>query len=94
MAATFPLPQAGHHLGELVDRARHGHDRVVLTDRGEPAAVLVSVDELAELDESRRAQDEADIALCETIKSRNEPGLPHDDFMAALAAEDAGTTAT
>jgi prevent-host-death family protein len=93
MAATFPLPQAGYHLGELVDRARRGHDRVVLTDRGEPAAVLISVDELAELDEFRRTQDEADIALCETIKSRNETGLSHDDFMAVLAAEDADTGA-
>ena len=35
-----------------------------------------------------RAQDLADIALCEAIKAQNEPGLPHDEFMAALEAEE------
>jgi hypothetical protein len=30
------------------------------------------------------AQDLADIALCETIKARNETGLPHEQFMASL----------
>jgi prevent-host-death family protein len=87
MALTVPLPQAGNHLSELVDHARRGHERVVLTDQGEPAAVLISVDEL---DELQRTQDEADIALCVAIKARNEPGIPHEEFMAALDAEDAG----
>jgi prevent-host-death family protein len=79
------MPQAGGHLAELVDRTRHGHERVVLTDHGQPAAVLISVDEL---DELQRAQDAADIALCEAVRARDETGTPHDEFMATLDTED------
>ena len=57
----------------------------MLTEKGEPAAVLISVDELNEL---QHAQDLADIALCEEIKARNEAGVPHEEFMAKLDAED------
>ena len=85
MALTFPVPEARGHLAELVARARHGRERVVLTEKGEPAAVLISVDEL---DELQHAQDMADIALCEAIKARNEPGVPHEEFMALLDAGD------
>ena len=85
MALTLPLPEARDHLDELVARAQHNHERIVLTEHGEPTAVLISV---AELEELQRAQDLADIALCEAVKAKNEPGLPHDEFMAALEAED------
>lgn len=87
MALQFPLPEAREHLNELVARAQHDHERVVLTENGEPAAVLISFEEL---DELQRAQDAADITLCEAIKARNEPGVPHEEFMAALDAEDRG----
>jgi prevent-host-death family protein len=91
MALAFPLPEARDHLDELVARAQHGHERVVLTEKGEPAAVLISVDEL---DELQRAQDLADIALCEAIKARNEPGMPHEDFMAELDGGERGLSST
>jgi prevent-host-death family protein len=78
---TCPVPQAGDRLAELVDHARRSHERVVLTEHGQPAAVLISVDEL---DELQRFQDDSDIALCEAIKARNEPGVRHDEFMASL----------
>jgi prevent-host-death family protein len=81
MTFTCPVPQAGSHLAELVDRARRSHERVVLTEHGQPAAVLISVDEL---DELQRFQDDSDIALCEAINARHEPGVPHDEFMASL----------
>jgi prevent-host-death family protein len=84
MTFTCPVPQAGHHLAELVDRARHGRERVVLTEHGQPAAVLISVDEL---DELQRFADDSDIALCEAINARNEPGVPHHEFMASLDME-------
>lgn len=87
MALAFPMPEARDHLDELVARAQHGHERVVLTEQGEPAAVLISVDELNEL---QHAQDLADIALCEAIKARDEPGMLHEEFMATLDAEDRG----
>jgi len=53
----------------------------VLTEHGQPAAVLISVDEL---DELQRFQDDSDIALCEAINARDEPGVLHDEFMASL----------
>jgi|HubBroStandDraft_6_1064221.scaffolds.fasta_scaffold689107_2 prevent-host-death family protein len=81
MTFTCPVPQAGGHLAELVDRARRSHERVVLTEHGQPAAVLISVDELDELQQS---QDDSDIALCQAINARHEPGVPHDEFMASL----------
>jgi len=56
----------------------------VLTERGQPAAVLISVDEL---DELQRFADDSDIAFCEAINARNEPGIPHDEFMASLDLE-------
>jgi prevent-host-death family protein len=91
MALSFPLPEARDHLDELVARARHARERVVLTEKDEPAAVLISVDELAEL---QHAQDLADIAHCQAIKAKNEPGVPHEEFMAALDAEDSGLPGT
>ena len=59
----------------------------MLTEHGKPTAVLISV---AELDELQHSQDLADIARCEAIKAKNEPGLPHEEFMGALDAEDSG----
>jgi prevent-host-death family protein len=91
MALTFPLPEARDQLAELVTCARRGNERVVLIEKGEPVAVLISIDEL---DELQRAQDAADIARCEAIKARNEPGMPHEEFMAALDAEDQRQPAT
>ena len=59
----------------------------MLTEQGEPAAVLISVDEL---DELQHAQDLADIALCEAVGAPSGPGLLHEDFMAELDAEGQG----
>jgi prevent-host-death family protein len=87
MAFAFPMAEARDHLEELVARAQRDHERVVLTEHGEPAAVLISVDEL---DELQHAQDLADIALCESVSARSGPGLLHEDFMAELDAEEQG----
>jgi prevent-host-death family protein len=83
MDIALPLPEAQAHLGELVARAHQDRERFVVTENGQPAAVLISVDELGEL---QQAQEQADIALCETIKARNETGLTHEQFMASFDA--------
>ena len=62
----------------------------MLTEHGEPTAVLISVAGLSEL---QHAQDLADIALCEAIKAKNEPGLRHDEFMADLETEESSLAA-
>ena len=50
-------------------------------------AVLISVDEL---DELQHAQDLADIGLCEAVSAQGGPSLLHEDFMAELDAEEQG----
>jgi antitoxin YefM len=40
------------HLSEIVDRVDREHDRVVITRNGREAAVLISAEDLAELEET------------------------------------------
>lgn len=51
MTAT-PLGDARDHLSDYVADVQRTHDRVTITRYGRPAAVLISVDELASLDET------------------------------------------
>ncbi|MGW0844907.1 type II toxin-antitoxin system prevent-host-death family antitoxin [Streptomyces sp. NPDC002787] len=48
MSATYPIAEARGRLGELARRAAQ-HEHITLTDRGVPAAVLISPTELEEL---------------------------------------------
>ncbi len=47
-----PLRTVRDHLSELVDQVEHHHERVVMTRNGRPAAVLISPDDLAQLEET------------------------------------------
>ncbi len=49
---TEPLRSVRDHLSELVDRVESEHDRVVITRNGREAAVLISAEDLAELEET------------------------------------------
>jgi antitoxin YefM len=49
---TESLRQVRDHLSEVVDRVEHEHERVTLTRNGRPAAVLISPDDLAQLEET------------------------------------------
>ncbi|WP_131745830.1 type II toxin-antitoxin system Phd/YefM family antitoxin [Frankia sp. Cppng1_Ct_nod] len=40
------------HLSEFVDRVEHQHERIVLTRNGHAAAVLISPEDLAQLEET------------------------------------------
>lgn len=40
------------HLSEVIDRVEHQHDRVVVTRNGKPAAVILSPEDLAQLEET------------------------------------------
>ena len=46
------LRDVKNHLSEVVDQVEREHDRVVITKHGKPAAVVVSVDDLASLEET------------------------------------------
>ena len=50
--ATEPLRSVRDHLSEVVDRVEHQHERVTITRNGHDVAVLISPDDLAELEET------------------------------------------
>lgn len=47
-----PLRAVRDHLSEVIDRVEHQHERVVITRNGRDAAVLLSPEDLAELEET------------------------------------------
>lgn len=52
MSETLPLAQVKSKFSEMVDRVEHTHDRIVVTRNGRPAAVLISPDDLASLEDT------------------------------------------
>ncbi len=52
MSETLPLSYVKAHLSEIADRVEGEHDRVVVTRKGRPAAVLISPDDLESLEET------------------------------------------
>ena len=52
MATTTSLANVKAHLSAIVGSVHDTHERVVITRNGEPAAVLVSPDDLASLEET------------------------------------------
>jgi antitoxin YefM len=49
---TLPLGEARDHLSELIDDVDRTHDRVTITRPGRPVAVVLSPDDLAEMEET------------------------------------------
>ena len=52
VTSTEPLRWVCDHLSEVVDRVEHQHERVIVTRNGRAAAVLISPDDLAQLEET------------------------------------------
>jgi prevent-host-death family protein len=52
MSDTLPLAEVKAKLSEMVDRVEHQHDRITVTRNGRPAAVLISPDDLAALEDT------------------------------------------
>lgn len=86
MSETLPLAQVKSKFSEMVDRVEHTHDRIVVTRNGRPAAVMISPDELAsledtlellsdpdamrELDDARRAGAEGNYITGDELRAR------------------------
>jgi len=51
MSSTYPITEARTCLGDLARRAAQ-HEHITLTDRGRPAAVLISPAELEDLEDA------------------------------------------
>jgi prevent-host-death family protein len=86
VTVIYPLAQAQARLAELVSRAQHAREPVMLSEHGTPVAAIVS---MADLEDFQRAQDAADLATCQAVKARSGSGIRHEDFMAMLDTEDA-----
>jgi prevent-host-death family protein len=52
MTETLPLAAVKARFSEIVDRVVRQQDRVIVTRNGQPAAVLVSTDDLESLEET------------------------------------------
>ena len=52
MSSTESLRTVREHFSEFVDRVEQHHDRIIVTRNGRPAAVILSLDDLAELEET------------------------------------------
>jgi prevent-host-death family protein len=60
---SYTLPDASAHLGEIADEAVATHEPVVITRPGRPAVVVMSAEDLADLEDGLRiAQNRADRA--------------------------------
>ncbi|QIJ63351.1 type II toxin-antitoxin system Phd/YefM family antitoxin [Streptomyces sp. JB150] len=83
---AYPLVEARNQLGQLVGRVRHGQEHIVITEYGKPAAALIPISELEEL---QRLRDEADIAEARAREaSPGGPSMSHDEFMTQMEKED------
>ncbi len=86
MSETLPLAQVKSKFSEMVDRVEHTHDRIIVTRNGRPAAVLISPDDLASLEdtlellsdpdamrqlaEAKRAAADGDYITADELRSR------------------------
>jgi prevent-host-death family protein len=78
----LPLTEARRQFGSLVRRAASARERVTITDHGQPAAVIVGAQELADLEEAlaiaeyRAAQASGDVHVVSQGEARARLGLP------------------
>ena len=50
--STQSLRDVRDHLSEVIDRVEHHHERVVVTRNGKPAAVIISPEDLEQMQET------------------------------------------
>ncbi len=62
MSETMSLAAVKARFSELVDRVERQQDRVVVTRNGRPAAVLISVEDLASLEETLAVMSDRSLA--------------------------------
>ncbi|MGH3861505.1 type II toxin-antitoxin system Phd/YefM family antitoxin [Actinokineospora sp.] len=74
----MPISAARDHLGEVVSRVEHAHERAVLTRHGRPVAAVISIEDLRALE---RFEDEADLAAARAALAEHEPRVSHRDIL-------------
>ncbi|KGN38219.1 type II toxin-antitoxin system Phd/YefM family antitoxin [Knoellia subterranea] len=50
-----PLRDVRNHFSDVIDRVENEHERVIVTRNGRAAAIILSVDDLSELEETLAA---------------------------------------
>lgn len=50
--STESLRSVRDHLSEVIDRVEHHHERVIVTRNGRTAAVVISAEDLAQMEET------------------------------------------
>jgi len=90
---TLPLSHVKAHLSEIADRVEGQHDRVVVTRKGRPAAVLVSPEDLESLEETLAVLSDPElmrqIRASEAEVERGEEGATLEEMKAELGRRDA-----
>jgi antitoxin YefM len=88
MSETLPLATVKARFSEIVDRVSRQQDRVVVTRNGQPAAVLVSLEDLESLEETLAIMSDrsvtAQIRASEKAAAAGEAGAELDDLRADL----------
>lgn len=82
---AYPLTAAQAHLSDLVAEARHSHRPVTISEHGQPVAALISIDDLADL------QDHAALAAHLADQAAGRGGTSLSGLDAALDRIDADT---
>ncbi len=83
------VTEARDQLGELVNRAAYGDERIVLTRHGRAVAALVPIAVLHELED---AEDAADLAAARAAAAESGPHVPHAQVLADLVVDEARTS--
>lgn len=83
---VLPLREVRSRFSELVDEVARTHERITVTRNGKPAAILISPDDLASMQETLEALADADL-MRQLIESRAEVdsgarGIPLDEVKA------------
>ena len=76
MSDVLPLAEVKAKFSEMVDRVERQHDRITVTRNGRPAAVLMSADDLAALEDTLELLSDP-TAMAEIEHARREVGAGH-----------------
>jgi prevent-host-death family protein len=84
MSVTLPITEARGQLGSLVRRASTRRERTTITDHGEAAAVIISAQELADI------EDQLAVALYQAAKATGQVRtVPHEEVRRRLGMSQA-----
>lgn len=94
-ATHVSIGQVKRDISDLVNRVAYAHERIVLTSRGKPKAVLVSIEDYARLEAMSGAgtdawqawQAEHDQLTTDILARRQQAPLPVDDLWDATRAD-------